>query len=229
MRSDTARTADRTIEIAAGHGRAFRVGAGEALSIVAVAGPQVADTWAFTAPDMSEVLSTEHTRSCLDKLSPGIGEAFYSERRRAMLTVVDDSSPGTHDLLLSACDAGRYRQLGHHGPHRSCVDNLHEALSEIGLQAPRTPSPVNVFENVSIGPGGRLEIVPPTVSAGEALCLRAEIDLILVVSACPMDIAPTNGRDRRPKPICVRLHGRTSEAGAGSPAAADPGGFKKKE
>ena len=215
--------------IPAGHGRAFTLHMGETVEIVAPEGPQVADTWAFAGPGLAEVLSTEHTRSCLDKLSPGVGEAFYSDRRRAMLTVVSDTSPGTHDLLLSACDAGRYRQLGHHGPHRTCVDNLHEALAELGLQAPRTPSPVNVFENVSIGPGGRLQIVPPTVSAGEALSLRAEMDLVLVISACPMDIAPTNGRDRRPKPICVRLHGRTTEAGAGHPAAADPGGFKKKE
>jgi uncharacterized protein YcgI (DUF1989 family) len=199
------------------------------VEIIATEGPQVADIWAFACPGLAEVLSTEHTRSCLEKLSPDVGEAFYSDWRRPMLTVVADTSPGTHDLLLSACDAGRYRQLGHHGPHRTCVDNLHEALATLGLRAPRTPSPVNVFENVSIGPGGQLEIVPPTVSAGEALTLRAEMDLVLVISACPMDIALTNGRDRRPKPICVRLHGRASEAGADQPAAADPGGFKKKE
>ena len=196
MPSDAANANDHA-EIPAGHGRSFRLSAGETVSIVAAAGPQVADTWAFAAPELEEALSTEHTRSCLDKLTPAVGEAFYSDRRRAMLTVVDDTSPGTHDLLLSACDAGRYRQLGHHGPHRTCVDNLHEALADLGLRAPRTPSPVNVFENVSIGPGGRLEIVPPTVSAGEALTLRAEMDLVLAVSACPMDIAPTNGRDRR--------------------------------
>jgi hypothetical protein len=178
---------------------------------------------------LEEALSTEHTRSCLDKLGPGVGEAFYTDRRRKILTVVADSSPGTHDLLLSACDASRYRQLGHHGPHRSCVDNFHEALAALGLGAPRVPSPVNVFENVAVGAAGTLEIVPPEVRAGEAIALRAEIDLVLVVSACPMDIAPTNGRDRRPKPICVRLPGRASDAAAVTPAAASQGGFQAKE
>lgn len=214
MSSETT-CATQITTIAAGYGQAFKLRMGTTVDIVALEGPQVADTWAFAGPGLAEALSTEHTRSCLDKLSPAVGDAFYSDRRRAMLTVVADSSPGTHDLLLSACDVGRYLQLGHDGPHRTCVDNLHESLAELGLQAPRTPSPVNVFENVSIGPGGRLEIVPPTVSAGETLSLRAEMDLVLVISACPMDIAPTNGRDRRPKPICVRLHGRTTEAGAG--------------
>jgi uncharacterized protein YcgI (DUF1989 family) len=43
-----------------------------------------------------------------------------------MLRIVEDSSPGVHDLLLSACDQGRYDLLGHTEPHRNCVDNLHK-------------------------------------------------------------------------------------------------------
>ena len=191
--------------IPAGTGQAFDVQLGEAVDIIAVEGPQVADLWAFACPDMSEFLSTEHTRSCLDRLAPRVGAAFYTNRRRAMLTILSDSSPGMHDLLLSACDEARYRLLGHEGGHRTCVDNLQEALAAHGLTRPaEIPSPVNIFENVAILPDGALEIRPPQVRAGQALTLRAEMDLVLVVSACPMDIVPTNGSDLRPKPIAVR-------------------------
>ena len=191
--------------VVAGTGRAFQVPAGHLAEIAAPEGPQVADTWAFALPDLGEFLSTEHTRSCLDRLAPRAGEAFYSNRRRPILTVVEDTSPGCHDLLMSACDVGRYTLLGHRGYHANCIDNLKAALKELGRQAPELPSPVNVFENVTIGTDGTLHIEPPQVRPGESLTLRAEMDLVLVVSACPMDIVLTNGLDRRPKPIDVSV------------------------
>jgi uncharacterized protein YcgI (DUF1989 family) len=191
--------------VVAGTGRAFQVPAGYLAEIATPAGSQVADTWAFALPELDEFLSTEHTRSCLDHLAPRVGEAFYSNRRRPILTIVEDTSPGCHDLLMSACDVGRYTLLGHRGYHANCIDNLGAALHELGLQAPELPSPVNVFENVTIGTDGTLHIEPPRVRPGESLTLRAEMDLVLVVSACPMDIVLTNGSDRRPKPIDVSV------------------------
>ncbi|MCY4467402.1 MAG: urea carboxylase-associated family protein [Thiotrichales bacterium] len=191
--------------VAAGTGRAFQVPAGHLAEIATPEGPQVADTWAFALPDLDEFLSTEHTRSCLDRLAPHVGEAFYSNQRRPILTVVEDTSPGCHDLLMSACDVGRYTLLGHRGYHANCIDNLGAALKELNLQAPELPSPVNVFENVTIGTDGTLHIEPPRVRPGESLTLRAEMDLVLVVCACPMDIVLTNGSDRRPKPIDVSV------------------------
>ena len=191
--------------IIAGTGRAFEVPKGHLAEIVTPEGPQVADTWAFALPNLDEFLSTEHTRSCLDRLAPRVGEAFYSNRRRPILTVIEDTSPGCHDLLLSACDVSRYTLLGHQGYHANCIDNLGAALKKMGLAAPELPSPVNVFENVTIDADGTLCIEPPPARPGESLTLRAEMDLVLVVSACPMDIVLTNGLDRRPKPIDVSV------------------------
>ena len=197
--------ASQPSRIAAGTGRAFEVPAEHLFKITAPEGPQAADTWAFVLPGLDEFLSTEHTRSCLDRLAPCVGEAFYSNRRRPILTVVRDTSPGCHDMLLSACDVGRYTLLGHQGYHANCAENLGSALGEMGLAVAKIPSPVNVFENVSIDADGKLHIEPPRVQAGESLTLRAEFDLVVVVSACPMDIVLTNGLDRRPKPIDISV------------------------
>ena len=195
----------QSFRIAAGTGRAFEVYRQQLVDIVTPEGPQVADTWAFALPDLYEFLSTEHTRSCLDRLTPGVGDAFYSNRRRPVLTVLADTSPGCHDLLLSACDVGRYTLLGHEGYHANCVDNLTAAMQELGSLPPEIPSPVNVFENVAVHADGSLHIEPPPARPGASLTLRAEMDLVLVVSACPMDIVLTNGLDRRPKPIDVSI------------------------
>jgi len=205
---------NQPLRIATGTARAFEVHKGQMAEIVTPEGPQVADTWAFALPDLDEFLSTEHTRSCLDRLTPGVGEAFYSNRRRPILTIVEDTSPGCHDLLLSACDVGRYTLLGHQGYHANCIDNLDSALREMGLAAPETPSPVNVFEKVSIDADGKLHIEPPLAKPGESLTLRAEMDLVLVVSACPMDIVLTNGSDRRPKPIDVSIVSANESTGS---------------
>lgn len=191
--------------VAAGHGKAFRLRSGDRVRIGLPEGPQVADMFAFGLPGLAETLSTEHTRSCVERLTPMVGEAFYSNRRRPMLALVADTSPGTHDLLLSACDQSRYTLLGHPAPHRNCVANLAEALGDLGLLAPLTPSPVNLFENVAISPNGALVIEPPLAAKGDSVTLEALMDLVLVVSACPMDIVRTNGADRRPKAILVEM------------------------
>ncbi|MEP6609700.1 MAG: urea carboxylase-associated family protein [Burkholderiaceae bacterium] len=189
--------------VPAGHGKGFRLASGEQVRIGLAEGPQVADMFAFALPELGEYLSTAHTRSCVQRLTPVVGEAFYSNRRRPMLAFESDTSPGRHDLLLSACDQMRYTLLGHAAPHRNCVANTVEALAELGLKPPAIPSPVNLFENVAIGPDGALVIEAPIAKRGDSVTLRALMDLVLVISACPMDIVPTNGADLRPKTIFV--------------------------
>ena len=197
-----------SVIIPAGHAKAFELESGRSIRVINLEGAQVVDAWAFCLPDLRDFLSCEHTRSCLERLIPRVGDRLYSNRREAILTIVEDSSPGVHDMLLSACDARRYALLGHDGPHRSCADNLVEALAGLGRQPPELPSPFNIFENVQIDPDGRLSIAPPPVRAGDFITLRAEQDVILVLSSCPMDIALTNGPDGRVKPVRVeRLDG----------------------
>ncbi len=191
------------ITIPGGHGTALSLNFKEKIQIVNLEGSQVVDAWAFCQSNINEFLSTEHTRSCLEKLIPAVGDHLYSNFRRPVITVIEDTSPGIHDLLLSACDKKRYQLLGHEGYHRNCIDNFTEALAELGLEPPEVPSPFNIFENVRISEEGKLSIEPPLVRAGESITLQAEQDLILVLSSCPMDIALTNGPDRRAKPVLV--------------------------
>ena len=192
-----------SITIPGAHAKAFSLKQGEQIRVVNLEGSQVVDAWAFSTAQKDEFMSTEHTRSCLEKLTPAVGDALYSNRRRPILRVTEDTSPGVHDLLLSACDPDRYRLLGVEGYHRNCADNLIEALAELDVTPPEIPSPFNIFENVSIGDNGKLSIEPPVVAAGESISLCAECDIILVLSCCPMDIALTNGPDLRSKPVRV--------------------------
>lgn len=180
------------ITIPARCGHAVRLACGREIKVINTHGRQVVDTWAFASDDPGEFMSMEHTRSCLERLGPAVGDSLYSNQRRPILTLVEDTSPGVHDTLLSACDAERYRLLGHEGSHDNCADNLIGVLDALGIEAPTIPSPWNLFENVTVAADGRLEIVAPVAAAGDYVRLRAEMDAIVVFSACPMDIAATN-------------------------------------
>jgi uncharacterized protein YcgI (DUF1989 family) len=195
-----------TTKLKGGRGVAVRVAKGQHVKVINTHGKQVVDTWAFNADDMSEFTSMEHTRSCLEKLFPAIGDSLYSNRRRPILTVVEDTSPGVHDTLHAACDVDRYRLLGHKGHHANCADNLRTALGELELKISYIPAPFNMFERVVVtggqNPGGFLEIQPPLSMPGDYLLLRAELDhVIVVLSACPQDMSLTNGLDRTPKDV----------------------------
>ncbi len=190
---------DGSFILAARSGRAFAVSAGQRITVRNTQGRQVVDTWAFVPDNMAEFMSMEHSRVHMGRVNPVVGSVLLSNARRAMLTMIEDTSGGVHDTLLAACDVHRYRMLGAQSYHRNCTDNLRDALAELGLAPPETPSPLNLFQNSSIKPDGALIIEPPIAPAGSHVTLRAEMDLIVVFSACPQDMAPTNGADMTPK------------------------------
>ena len=185
--------------IPARHGVAIQLDAGSEIVVINTHGTQVLDTWAFNMADPSEYLSMEHTRSRLSRFSPGAGVSLFSNRRRSVLTMLEDTSPGIHDTLLCASNREIYRELGCDDTHRSCESNLHEALSVMGIRVPGTPAPLNLFMNVSVAPDGAIDRRPPQSRPGDRVRLRADMHAVVVFSACPQDITPINGAECTPR------------------------------
>jgi uncharacterized protein YcgI (DUF1989 family) len=177
--------------IPARRGVAVRVRRGARVEVVNTHGQQVVDTWVFI--DSEEWMSMEHSRLHMGKLNPVVGDTLVTNRRRPILTLIEDTSGGVHDTLLAACDRERYALLGATEPHDNCTDNLHAALATIGLAIPATPSPLNLFENARPAADGALEIAPPVSTPGSSVVFQTELDAVFVFSACPQDMAPTNG------------------------------------
>ncbi len=178
--------------VPAGEGRAIRISAGQVAHIIDEAGGQVVDTWAFVQQDTGEFHSAEHTRVSVGKLFPGLGEVFVTNRRRPILRFEDDRSPGTHDMLVAACDPTRYEQLGVEGWHASCQENLQSAMASVGHPAVRVPQPINVFMNTPFLPDGNLRWLSTETGVGDSVAFRALLDIWLVVSACPQDMTGIN-------------------------------------
>jgi uncharacterized protein len=191
--------------VPARHGKALHVAAGAAIRLVNTHGNQVVDTWAFQRDDLGEYMSMAHTRSVNSRIYPALGDVFVSIRRRPVLSQVEDSSTGRHDTLLCACNASIYEEHGCPPGHRSCQDNLHEALDAFGLAIPWTPAPLNLFMNIPVQPDGSILREPPVSRPGDHVLLRAEMDLVVVFSACPQDITPINGASRTPRDVHYQI------------------------
>jgi uncharacterized protein len=187
--------------IEGGKAKAFRLAKGHAVKLVNTHGSQTVDAWALRDRDPSEYLSVEHTRRMLFKLFPAAGDLLYSNRRNPLLLLEEDTAPGRHDMLFACCDKWLYQHYGCDPGHANCRDNFIGALFELGLDAPLVPNPVNLWMNVPVRENEKLSLEAPISRPGDHVVLRAVEDCIVVFSACPMDVTPVNGSDRRPKAV----------------------------
>lgn len=178
----------RSLFVPGYEGRATRVAAGSTIRVIDVEGCQIGDLFVLCADDPSEVLSPAVTRLVNFTPFPRIGQAFYSNRRRRLLTMVEDTSPGVHDLTFAPCDRELYREFGAGDDHPNCRDNFFRALGSLGVALADHPDPINVFQNTPVNPDGTYTIGRALSRAGDYLALQVETDLILALTACSVDI-----------------------------------------
>ena len=198
-------TTTSRIIIPARRGKAVFAAQGQSVRVINTHGQQVVDTWAFNRRDLTEFMSMEHSRTALARIMPAVGQSMVTNRRRPILTLEEDTSGGIHDTLLAACDRYRYELLGCDEYHDNCADNLAVALGELGLTAPETPSPWNLFMNIPVAGDGVVSFEPPVSKPGDYVVLRAELDCVVAFSACPQDMVPINGVDCLPTEAHIQV------------------------
>ena len=96
-------------------------------------------------------------------------------------------------MLGPACDRQRYERYYGAIDHRNCCDNFREAMSGTDWGKRLIPQPFNLFMNTFVDPDGKLILRDPISKAGDKIIFRAEKDIMVVVSACPMDLNPVGG------------------------------------
>ena len=188
----------KTRTLPARSGTACLINAGQRIRIINTHGQQVVDTWAFSAADPTEYMAMDATRVFNLRMTPRVGDALITNRRREILVLDEDTSPGRHDTMMAACDRWRYHLLGFEGIHDNCSDNLASAMAELGIVVTHTPSPLNLFMNIPWNDSGDLRFDPPLSRPGNHVVLRARINCIVAMSACPQDMVPVNGESGQP-------------------------------
>ena len=183
-------------------GVGFTLERGQRLRIIDPLGEQVSDLIAFARDDKRECLSSGRSIDYANTIYLTTGHVLYSNRSRPMFTLLEDKV-GRHDFLLTPCSPQTFQIIyGNHDPHPSCFMNLVQNLAPLGILPDDIPTTFNVFMNVLVAPSGELTIGPPTSRAGDYLDLRAEMDLIIGVTACSAEMSNNNSF----KPIDVEVY-----------------------
>lgn len=182
-------------------GAGFEVAAGQLVRVVDPTGEQVSDLVSFAQGDRAEWLSSGRTIDYANTIYLSTGHVLYSNRSRPMWTIMEDTV-GRHDFLLTPCSPDTFRIIyGNTDPHPSCFANLATHLAPFGIAPDAIPTTFNIFMNVEVGPDGTLSILPPRSRAGDYLLLRAEMPMVVGVTACSAELS-NNGSF---KPIDVEV------------------------
>jgi uncharacterized protein YcgI (DUF1989 family) len=178
-------------------GTAFELSAGDIVRVSDPEGEQVADLIAFGREDGRSWLSAGRTFDYNNTIHLTTGHVLYSNRSVPMLTILRDMV-GRHDFLYTPCSAQTFAIIYRHaGHHPSCLENLVRHLAPYGLTADDVPTTFNIFMNVEIGDRGELRILPPRSRPGDFIEFRAEMPLIVGLTACSAEMS----NNYRLKPI----------------------------
>lgn len=171
--------------IAPRSGTAFELKKGDLLTVIDPEGEQVSDLVAFNAADRAEYISSGRSIDYASRLFLTTGDILYSNRSNPMLTIVEDEV-GRHDFTLTPCSRDTFRIIyGDSDPHHGCQGNLEAALAPYGIGPDDIPIAFNVFMHVSVdGETGEIAVLPPKSKPGQKAVFRAEMDLIVAMTAC---------------------------------------------
>jgi uncharacterized protein YcgI (DUF1989 family) len=194
--------------IPAREARAVVVKRGQILRIHQITGGQVGDCVFFNADDYREMFHVGQSWAINVILGTGTSKSFrhfYSKppRENVMLTVVGDTVRNHWGNMGGRCSSRLYRLRDRLAEHRSCQENLTEALAPYGIVGDDIIDIFNVFMAVELDTEGGFRILPTTVGKDDYIDLRAEMDVLAAVSACPADTSPTNGGRSNPLGIKV--------------------------
>ena len=178
--------------------------AGQTLRIVDLEGNQAVDCLLFRLDDTAERYSAPDTIVAQRNVFLVEGTVLRSNEGRAMATITRTTC-ARHDTIGGACSReSNTLRYGHHTFHQhACVDNFLDVGGRHGLTKRDLVSNINWFMNVPVGADGTLGIVDGISAPGLEVELRAEMDVLVVISNCPQINNPCNGFDPTPVQLII--------------------------
>ncbi|WP_230291427.1 urea amidolyase associated protein UAAP2 [Croceicoccus sp. Ery5] len=180
------------------------IAAGQTLRIVDVEGNQAVDFLLYSAQDDTERYSAQDTVSAQGNLFLRKGTVLRSNEGRPMMTIAD-TAVEYHDTIGGACSCeSNTLRYGHHTKaQHACVENFLEANLTEERGKRDIVSNINFFMNVPVLEDGSLGIVDGISAPGLTVDLKAEMDVIVVVSNCPQINNPCNAFNPTPVRMIV--------------------------
>ncbi|KNG93095.1 DUF1989 domain-containing protein [Pseudaestuariivita atlantica] len=172
-----------------------RLSAGQSLRLIDIEGQQAIDFLCFgTAPFEGQVerYHMPNTIKIPKNILLGEGSVLYSQFARPMMTITADTCGG-HDTIFGCCSFAVDQQRYGKQNSECCQRNFERELARHDLGPEHVVANANFFMNVPVGADGHAEIVDSTSKPGDFVDLRAEMDVIAVLSNCPQELNPAAG------------------------------------
>ncbi len=192
-------------QLALGEAAAFAVRAGQLVQIVDLAGQQVATMLAFRGDDPVERLSTAATITANKSIVLARGSSLRSNRRAAMLTLVEDSV-GRHDMLTASPAPDPDAAATTNGTP-TCQESLAAVAAEHEIAPEALPDPIHWFKNVIIKQRGEIEERESLSEPNDTVVVRAEMDVLVIIANCPPTRARRPATNGRHATLLVRIYG----------------------
>ncbi|MFC9330634.1 urea amidolyase associated protein UAAP2 [Kitasatospora sp. NPDC057015] len=172
---------------------------GQLLTVTDLGGNQAVDCLLYDAHDTAVRYSAPDTLQAQGSLFLTEGSVLLSNEHTPLMTVLADDC-GRHDTIGGACSKeSNTLRYGHHTwSQHACVENFLAEGARWGLGKRDLVSNINWYMNVPVEPDGTLGIVDGLSAPGLRVVLRAETDVLVLVSNCPQINNPCNGFDPTP-------------------------------
>jgi uncharacterized protein len=175
---------------------------GQTLRIVDLEGRQAVDFLCYNAANPEERYNAADTMKYAKTIFLTRGHGIYSDLGRRLFTIVEDTC-GRHDTIGGCCSAESNELRYGVKDTPSCRASFLRALAPFGLGKKDIVANLNFFMNVPVEPDGTMGIVDGLSKPGDYVDLRAEMDVLAVISNCPQTRNPCNGFNPTPIRLIV--------------------------
>lgn len=176
---------------------------GEVLRLVDLEGQQAVDFLCYNAKDPGDRYNSMNTIKVQGNSYVGKGTVLYSDAGMPLFTVIEDSL-GRHDTVYGCCSNPNNYIRYNVRTTESCYSNFLTELAKHGLDRSAIVSNVNFFMQVPIMPDGAAGVAADVSPPGSYVDLRAENDVLAVLSNCPQMYNPCNAYNPTPIRVIVR-------------------------
>ncbi len=202
----TPETAIYSSEIPAGEPWIHEIAKGQILRIVDLHGNQAVDTLFYNAHDYADRYSAQDTIREQRNIYLTTGTKLMSTGGHALLTIVDDTC-GRHDTLGGACanESNMVRYAIEKRHMHACRSSFLKAVTEWdhGMTKRDITCNINFFMNVPVTPEGKLTFEDGISEPGKYVEMRAEIDVLAMISNCPQLNNPCNAYNPTPVQVVI--------------------------
>jgi urea carboxylase-associated protein 1 len=179
---------------------------GQTFRILDLEGNQAVDTLFYNAADHEDRYSATNTVRRQGNVYLTTGTPLISSEGNVLLTIIADTC-GRHDTLGGACaaESNSVRYALDKKYMHSCRDSFLLAIghADCGLTKRDITSNINFFMNVPVAPDGKLTFADGISAPGKYVEMRAEMDVIALISNCPQLNNPCNAYNPTPVRLLI--------------------------